>query len=177
MFFSDRVYATVPTISGLTQIYIDPHLPKITECQINAWCKMNDKYPGGVHVIEAARFLHYNDDYNDLLSRIRSSIKLFPNCVERHVTSDGGMNIDFDAIVIVEIKIDILSPFIQNFKIAEAYYNDVLVDPDCGTHENVDTRIFDHFEENKHKDNYLFVDAFVDVVMSYKRAIESECSD
>jgi len=167
MFFSNSAYAVVPDISGLMLIYVDPHLPPISAAQIHECCKNNGKDPGGSATIEAARLIHYGKKYTDFLDQIKSGIELFPNAVERHVTSDGVMNIDVDAIMIAEEKIEVLSKFIRDFKKAERFYKETIVDSDAWTHEYIDARIFEHFEINKHRNNYLFEDAFIEVMQKY----------
>ena len=174
MFFSNSVYAVVPSISGLVLIYVDPHLPPISACQIHECCKNNDKDPGGSATIEAARLIHYGKKYTDFLDKIKSGIELFPNAVERHVPSDGVMNMHSDAIRIAESKIEILSKFIRDFKEAERFYNEAIVDSDAWTHGHVDYLVFKHFEKNRHRDNYLFEDAFIEVMQNFMKHFQDQ---
>ena len=174
MFFSNSVYAVVPIISGLVVIYVDPHLTPISACQIHECCKNNDKDPGGSATIEAARLIHYGKKYTDFLAQIKSGIEIFPNAVERHVPSDGTMNIHTDAIRIAESKIEMLSKFIGDFKRAERFYNEAIVDSDGWTHGHVDYLVFTHFEKNMHRDNYFFEDAFIEVMQNFMKHFQEQ---
>lgn len=169
MFISKSAFSVVPGLGGFTSIYVDPHLPEVSPSQIFEYCKSQNINAGGCSIIEAIRYAHYGEEYKEFLSKIKSMIDISPDFIPRHYTPDGVNNMHVDAVIFAESKIEKISDFIADFKAAEAYYHNVIVDEYYWNHDHVDSCVFEHYEKNKQKKNYLIEDAFIEVIKSYMK--------